>query len=73
MKTKSVFYLCLVIAILSFALGGMAYGYVLAIGIGIGLYIGKILFWTFIFTIGVLILYLLTRKKTKKDESGTTN
>jgi hypothetical protein len=73
MKAKNVFYLCLIIAILFFALGGMAYAYVLAIGIGIGLYIGKILFWTFVIGLCALLIYLFTRKSTKKDESGTTN
>lgn len=73
MKTKSVFYLCFIIAILFFALGGMAYSYVLSIGLAIGIGIGQILFWVFILAIGSLILYLLTHNKTKKDESGTTN
>lgn len=72
MKTKSVFYLCLIVAIVFFALGGFAYGWALAVGIGIGIYIGKILFWTFLILFGSLIIYLLTRKK-KKDETGTTN
>ena len=68
MKTKSVFYLCLIIAIVFFALGGMSYG----IGLGIGLYIGKILFWTVLIGFGILIFYLLFGKH-KKNDSGTTN
>jgi len=68
MKTKSVFYLCLIIAIVFFALGGMSLG----IGLGIGLYIGKILFWTVLIGFGILIFYLLFGKH-KKNDSGTTN
>lgn len=68
MKGKSVFYLCLVVAIVSFALGGFFYSWLLAIGIGIGIYIGKILFWVTLIGIGVLIFWLMFRKKDKKDE-----
>jgi len=63
MKTKSVFYLCLVIAVIFFALGGMAYSWLLGIGLGIGLYIGKILFWTVLIGIIFLALWLTFRKK----------
>ena len=72
MKTKSVFYLCLIIAIVFFALGGMSYGWLLGICLGIGLYIGKILFWTVLIGFGILIFYLLFGKH-KKNDSGTTN
>lgn len=68
MKTKSVFYLCLVVAIVSFALGGFFYSWLLAIGIGIGIYIGKILFWVTLIGFGILIFWLMFRKKEKKDE-----
>lgn len=68
MKAKSVFYLCLVVAIVSFALGGFFYSWLLAIGIGIGIYIGKILFWVTLIGIGILIFWLMFRKKEKKDE-----
>lgn len=68
MKGKNVFYLCLVVAIVSFALGGFFYSWLLAIGIGIGIYIGKILFWVTLIGIGVLIFWLMFRKKDKKDE-----
>ena len=63
MKSKSVFYLCLVIAVIFFALGGMSYSWLLGIGLGIGLYIGKILFWTVLIGITVLVLWLTFRKK----------
>jgi hypothetical protein len=47
MKGKSVFYLCLWIAIIFFALGNLSYlamfAFLSGIGIGIGLYFGKFL------------------------------
>ena len=63
MKTKSVFYLCLVVAIIFFALGGMAYSWLLGIGLGIGLYIGKILFYTVLVGLGVLVFWIVFHKK----------
>ena len=46
-----------------FALGGMAYSWLLGIGLGIGLYIGKILFYTVLIGVTVLVLWLMFRKK----------
>ena len=63
MKTKNVFYLCLIVAIFFFSLGGYAYSWAIGIGIGIGIYIGKIIFWNFLILFTILIFYLFTSKK----------
>jgi flagellar basal body-associated protein FliL len=71
MKSKNVFYLCLITAIIFFALGGMAYSWLLAVGIGIGIYIGKILFWAFLIGVGILIMWLMFHKKNHSQPTET--
>lgn len=70
MKGKSVFYLCLWVAIIFFALGNVSYvalvAFLSGIGIGIGLYIGKILFFA---GIVFFVLWLIFHKSVKKNDN----
>ncbi len=70
MKGKSVFYLCLWVAIIFFALGNVSYlalvAFLSGIGIGIGLYLGKILFFAGLI---FFVLWLIFRKGVKKNDA----
>lgn len=70
MKGKSVFYLCLFIAFIFFALGFSSGYWFFIHWIQLGAFLMKWIFWIIIFGIGGLTLWFMFHKKDKKDEDG---
>ena len=69
MKTKTVFYLCLILSIVFFGIGFSSGYWFFVNWILLGAALMKIAFWIVGIGLAVLFIYLLTRKKSN-DETG---
>lgn len=67
MKGKSVFYLCLFVAFLSYSFGfGSGYWFFIN-WVMLGAFLMKCLFWIVLFGVGIFVLWIMFRKKDKTD------